>query len=205
MSPIQLCQYNFVQRHADRSYFQELAWQRVPGDPVALTMKIFDDNEPPLALLPAGGDKKYRADVLAYAKLQAQHGALSVEMAPIVLTALIMPATYKQVNAYVLRSAGDYCSVGEGIKRNEILAFYSDKSLIKSFTIVRNFYGDVLQPVKINGKYYLVDNWYGSAWAEAHIQPGGAINSFGINSLQLSTDQKQLYQFSVCGFTYLKD
>lgn len=39
MSREQLCQYDFMRRHAG-SYFQNLGWQPVAGDPVALTMKI---------------------------------------------------------------------------------------------------------------------------------------------------------------------
>jgi hypothetical protein len=202
MSGNQLCQYSFERKHGTQGYFQRLDWKAVPGDPVALTMKIFDANALPSSLQPPGGDAKRRADALAYAKFQLQQHALFIEIAPFSVTQLTPPATFKEISGYVLRSRGMSCGDSDGNVhgRNELIAFYSDKNLTNPFRIADNIYGDTVEPVKIAGKYYLVDNWYEAAW-------GGQVNRKGvyflsINKLHFSFDQKQVFKNTICGFTY---
>jgi hypothetical protein len=207
MSGDQLCQYSFEQKHGGQGYFERLDWQPVPGDPVALTMKIFDANVLPPNLQPVGGDRKRRADALDYAKLQEQHHALFVEVAPFSVTALILPATFEEVSGYMLRSRGSYCGAGDSIsdKRNGLVAFYSDKNFTKSFRLSDNIYGDVVEPIEIKGEFYLVSNWFSAMWSKPFPQGEKGSYSLSLNNLHFSFDQKQIFTNTVCGLTYIKD
>ena len=208
MTRDQLCQYSFDQRHGDQGYFERLEWQPVAGDPVALTMKIFDANVlPPNIQAPAGVAKR-RLEVAAYAKLQNEHHALMVEVAPYTMTQLTLPATFKQVDGYVLRSRGTYCGTGHDEntnKRSELIAFFSDKKLSKSTAITGSLIDNVDEPIRINEKYYVVNIFDASMWSDWY--PPGITGSYSLSlsELQNSDDNHQLYTSNACAYTYEKD
>ena len=172
MAPRQLCNYDFVRRHAG-SYYRDLDWKPVPGDPVALTMKIYDAN------LPVGkftkGTARSRAIFLAYAEDQNRHHALTVDVAPFRLPPLIRSTL---IHGYVLRSRGSYCGAADGYRGGTtsnyatgrvLVAFFSDKTLrkpipdfgrngftksfpvkIKDWDVVIGLVTDTLQPTAFN-------------------------------------------------------
>jgi hypothetical protein len=133
MAPRQLCNYDFVRRNAG-SYYRSLDWKRVPGDPVALAMKIYDAN------LPVGkftkGTARSRAIFLAYAQDQNRHHALTVDVAPFRLPPLIHSTL---IHGYVLRSLGSYCGKAANgdvtpasyAAGRVLVAFFADKALQK--------------------------------------------------------------------------
>lgn len=132
MTPRQLCNYDFVQRHAG-SYYRTLDWKPVPGDPVALTMKIYDANLPPGKF--TKGTVRSRAVFLTYVQDQNRHHALTVDVAPFRLPPLIHSTL---IHGYVLRSRGSYCggvdggnSASDYAAGQVLVAFFADKALQK--------------------------------------------------------------------------
>ena len=156
-SPHDLCAYRFVDRR-DEGYFKALDWRSVDGDPVAQTMKIFDANF--VNALPH--TPLQRKEWESYAKFQAAKRSLFVEIAPFVLTELVMPATFKKVNGYILRSRGEYClNANDDSTTNgrSLIAFYTDEGLTHSIPI---FTGQVLTTSYVPlmaGDKYLVYNF----------------------------------------------
>jgi len=208
MTREQLCSYSFDQRHGDQGYFQKLDWQPVAGDPVALTMKIFEANVPPRNIEAPANVAKDRARMVVYAKLQDEHHALVVEVAPYTMTQLTLPATFTQVDGYVLRSRGTYCGTGHdenANKRSELIAYFSDKTLSKSMPISGSLGDNVDEPIKIDGKYYVINTADGGMWGNWN--PPGMTGSYSISlsEFQNSYDNTQLYTSNVCAFTYLKE
>lgn len=143
MTPGQVCRYDFLQRHHGKHY-QPLDWSPMSGDPIALTMKIYDANMQP-GTNPQGVANlaHERAMIMAYAQEQQQHHALSVEAAPVTIPQEFDAVHPKKnskltpIHGYVLLSRGSYCGMADNAKdlitRNLIgrvfIAFYADKSL----------------------------------------------------------------------------
>jgi hypothetical protein len=129
MTTEQLCRYDFMQRHAGGDY-PSLDWQPVTGDPVALTMKIYDANM--MEVMPLRGPAvKEREAILAYAQEQDRHHALLVDEAPFTLHLLGKTAG---IQGFVLRSRGSYCEVAKGHERVEVkglssVAFFEDREM----------------------------------------------------------------------------
>lgn len=208
MTRNQLCEYSFEEKHGAHGYFEKLGWQPMPGDPVALTMKIFEANVPPHNVEVPANVAKDRAHMLAYADAQNEHHALVVEMAPYTRTQLTLPATFTHVHGYILRSRGSYCGSGSNEvtnKRSELIAFFADKELTRSMPISGSLVNNVDEPTIINGKYYVLNLDDGGMWGSWF--PPGIKGSYSLtlSVLQNSFDNSQLFSSSVCSYTYLKE
>lgn len=165
MTPEQVCRYDFLQRHRGKHY-QSLDWSPMSGDPVALTMKIYDANMQP-GTNPQGlaNLAHERAMIMAYAQEEQQHHALSVEVAPVTIAQesnAINPqqnAKLIPIHGYVLLSRGSYCKTKNNTKdlitRNlsgrVFIAFYADKSLLQPIpNLGRNGFTKTY-PMKVDG------------------------------------------------------
>jgi hypothetical protein len=208
MTREQMCRYSFDQRNDDDHYFQKLEWRPVAGDPVAMTMKIFEANVPPHDVETPANVAKDRARTLRYAKQQNEHGALVVEVAPYTMTQLTLPATFTQVAGYVLRSRGTYCGPGKeevANKRSELIAYFSDKALSKPLPISGSLIGNVDEPIRIGTKYYVASIGDASLWSNWNPPGRGPIYSMYLSEFESSYDHSQLFMPSVCSFTYEKE
>ncbi len=208
MTRSQLCHYSFEQRHGNQGYFEKLDWQPVSGDPVALTMKIFEANVPPYNLEAPTNIAKDRAQMLTYAKAQNAHHTLIVEMAPYIRKQLTLPATFTQVQGYILRSRGSYCGPGSDEitnKRSSQIAFFSDRKLTHPMPISGSLNDNVDEPVVIKDKYYFISIGEGGMWGSWHPPGINGIYSFTVGVLQNSFDNVQLFSQSVCSYTYVKE
>lgn len=210
MTRDQLCQYNFAQKHASKGngYFQRLNWQPVPGDPVALTMKIFDANHPPSAEPGVkASDRARRADVLSYAELQSRNQALSVETAPFSATKATVRGQLVHVNGYVLSSRGTYCGKydDDGLKRRRLsIAFYTDKMLNHSLPNKVYLDDEVVEPIEIRGKYYQVTIWDDAMWSTQHLPGISGMFLISLDQLLINSDGSEAVPADICGFTYIK-
>jgi len=208
MTRNQLCQYSFEQKHGDQGYFEKLDWQPVPGDPVALTLKIYDANVLPTNLQAPDKVAKKHALLAKYAEAQNEHHAMMVEMAPYVRTQLTLPATYTQVRGYVLRSRGTYCGAGRdeiANKRSVLIAFFADKELTRSLPISGSLIDNVDEPIIINGKYYVASALDAGMWGDWNPPGVGGVYILSIDQFQNSYGDDRLYRSNVCQFTYTKE
>jgi len=210
MTRDQLCQYNFAQRHAGKGngYFQSLNWQPVPGDPVALTMKISNANYPTsLSPLNKAGDSARRAAVLSYAKIQDRHHALTIETVPFSATQATVEGKIVRIDGYLLSSRGTYCGKDDqrGLNiRRQLLAFYTDKKL--SHNLPNATYGgdEADEPLEIDGKDYVVsidDIWMWRTWPPSGIS---GMFSISLDRLIVNSDGKEVQDVEICQFTYVK-
>jgi len=204
----QMCRYSFDQQHGDGGYFERLKWQPVPGDPIAMTMKIFEANVPLHNVEAPENVAKDRARTLLYAKQQNEHKALVIEIAPYTMTQLTLPSTFTQVAGYVLRSRGTYCGPGKeevANKRSELIAYFSDKALSKSLPISGSLTGNVDEPIRIRGKYYVTRIDDASLWSNWTPPGRGLSYSMDLGAFQSSYDHSELYMSAVCSFTYERE
>jgi hypothetical protein len=203
----QLCQYSFEQRHSNQGYFEKLDWQPMSGDPVALTLKIFDANVLPPNIQSPASVAKLRARLTAYARAQDAHHALIVEMAPYTRTQLTLPATFTPVTGYILRSRGTYCGPGHDetySKRSELIAFFIDKGLTHSMPISGSLIDNTDEPIKIDEKYYVVNIFDAPMWSDWY--PPGITGSYSLTLSELSNsdDNQQLYTSALCSYNYFR-
>ncbi|TNY26701.1 hypothetical protein BV497_07375 [Fulvimonas soli] len=208
MTRHQLCQYSFEQKHGGQGYFEKLDWQPVPGDPVALTLKIYDANVLPPNIQAPDKVAKKRTLVAKYAEAQRKHHALVVEMAPYTWTQLTWGATFTQVRGYVLRSRGTYCGTGRDEttnKRNVLIAFFEDKELTKSLPYWGSLIDNVDEPMRIHGKYYVVSIMDAAMWSDLNLPGVGDSYILNIDEPLQSNDDSQLGPTGVCQFTYLRE
>ena len=187
MTPQQLCSYDFVRRHAG-NYYRSLDWKPVLGDPVALTMNIFDAN------LPIGkfteGTARSRAIFLAYARNQNRHHALTVDIAPLRLSPLIHSTL---IHGYVLRSRGSYCGAADGdggttsdyAAGRVLVAFFADKALRKPIPDFGRNQATKSFPVKIKD-WAVVVGIDTSTLDPRVLGPAGPSYSADIESIQTS-------------------
>lgn len=203
----QLCRYSFEQKQDDHGHFEKLDWQPVPGDPVALTMKIFEANVLPHNVEAPANVAKDRALTMTYAKAQNTHHALMIEVAPYTRTQLTLPATFTQVQGYILRSRGTFCGSRQdeiANKRSELIAFFADKELTKPMPVTGSPVGNVEEPIRIKGKYYVVSIMDGGMWGNWNPLGLAGTYSIGLGEFQNSFDNSQLYLADTCSYTYLK-
>lgn len=210
MTRRQLCQYDFPQKHAGGSngYFQQLSWQPVAGDPVALTVKISNANYP-TSLAPTNkvNDSKRRAEVQSYAKIQNRHHALTIETAPFSATQATAQGKIIRINGYFLSSRGSYCGEADrsGLnKRRQLLAFYTDKNLNRNLPNATFGPRQADEPLEIDGKDYEVYINDEGMWVT--FPPSGISGMFSISLGRLiaNSDGTEVMDDDVCAFTYIK-
>lgn len=198
MTRKQLCSYDFMHRHSG-AYFVELDWQRVHGDPVALTIDIFNANV--LRSATPSSLKRQRDTAFAYAKLQNSQDALAIDMAAFGPTP-IDPQPGASPQIYVLRSSASYCGDASS-SRNEAervrVAFFKDAGL--QHAIASLIDAEVSEPVQINGHFYVIDTDTGSLHGTWYPPGYGPSYSADLLSLLISRDGRTLYSDPVCDFT----
>lgn len=201
-SPHDLCAYQFVDRRGE-GYFKALDWKSVNGDPVTLTMKIFDANYVSTQNHSPLRRKRWKS----YSQFQAAKKSLFVEVAPFVLTELVMPATFTRVNGYILMSRGEYCLNAKDdstTNGRSLIAFYTDKSLTHSIPI---FTGRLLTtsnvPLKAGDKYLIYSFGYFDHWLPL---PKGLdehrLIDAGISQFVFLSDRPSIVLGGICDYRF---
>jgi hypothetical protein len=207
MSRDDLCRYDFDVLHPSSS----LPWRPASGDPVDLTVKIFDANTIPILNNP--GRERVRKAVMDYAIYQKAHKALRVDVAPFTLMdTSIYP--FKKINGYVLRSRGTYCGNENdpSVERRgkDFLAFYTDKDFIKKIPLPTSG-GDTLislDPIVFEKHYYILTKDLGGLWGTLITSDIRPVYSIGIaepTSYKVEGSSLQMSALEVCTVDFTRN